>query len=152
MDFGSLFFVIGLLLIVGVYLARPFVDHRVERVSPAERELSALLARRDHILAQLADLEMDMEQGKLIESHYQAQRRDLLTQGAEVLRQIDALEQASPELKAASAEDDIEAAVARLRGVKPSQDQFCHACGAEIVSGDRFCAKCGADLTKAGVQ
>jgi hypothetical protein len=152
MDFGSLFFVIGLLLIVGVFLARPFIEHRVEAVSAAEREMSALLARRDHILAQMADLEMDMELGKLIDRHYQSQRRELLTQGAEVLRQIDALEQASPELLSSHADDEIEAAVARLRSLKPSQDQFCHACGEATVSGDRFCAKCGADLMEGGAQ
>jgi hypothetical protein len=152
MDFGSLFFVIGLMLIVGVYLARPLIEHSAERVSAAEREMSALLARRDHILAQLADLEMDFEQGKLIQSHYQAQRQELLARGADVLRQIDALEEASPELKSVTVDDEIEAAVARLRGAKPSSDRFCHACGEEIVTGDRFCAKCGVELLKGGAQ
>jgi hypothetical protein len=146
MDFGSLFFVIGLLLIVGVFLARPFIEHQGEVVSQSEREMSALRAQYDRYLSRLADLEMDMEQGKLIESHYQAQRRDLLSKGAEVLRQIDALEQASPELRSAPADDEIEAAVAKLRGITPSEDRFCHACGAAIVAGDRFCAKCGAEL------
>lgn len=152
MDFGSLFFVIGLLLVVGVFLARPFVEHQGEVVSQAEREMSALRAQYDRYLSRLTDLEMDMEQGKLIESQYLAQRREMLSQGAEVLRQMDALEQASPELRSAPADDEIEAAVARMRGVKPSQDRFCHACGAAIVAGDRYCAKCGADLVKDGAQ
>lgn len=152
MDFGSLFFVIGLLLVVGVYLALPFIDRQAEGVSQAEREMSALQAQRDRILSRLADLEMDMEQGKLLESHYLAQRQDLLTQGAEVLRQIDALVEAAPELKTETATDEIEAAVARLRGSKSPSDRFCHSCGAPIISGDRFCAKCGVDLGKGSAQ
>jgi predicted nucleic acid-binding Zn ribbon protein len=146
MDFGSLFFVIGLLLIVGVFLARPFIEHQGIMVSHAEREMSTLQAQRDRVLSRLSDLEMDMEQGKLIESQYLAQRKLLLTEGADVLRKIDALAEASPELKAASMKDDIEAAVARLRGGKTEGDRFCHSCGAAIVPGDRFCAKCGTEL------
>jgi hypothetical protein len=152
MDFGSLLFVIGLMLVVGVYLALPFIERKTEIVSPAEREMSALQAQQDRILSRLADLEMDMEQGKLLESHYLAQRRDLLTLGADILRQIDALSEAAPELDSSSMEDEIEAAVARLRGGKETSDRFCPSCGAAIVPGDLFCAKCGAGLGEGDAQ
>ena len=146
MDFGSLLFVIGLMLVVGVYLALPFIERQAVVASLAEREMSALQAKQDRILSRLADLEMDMEQDKLLESHYLAQRRDLLTAGADILRQIDALSEAAPELGSHSMDDEIEAAVARLRGGKGTSDRFCPSCGTAIVSGDLFCAKCGAEL------
>lgn len=149
---GSILFVVGLVLIVGVYLARPFIERQAEEVSQAEREMSALRAQQDRILSRLADLEMDMEQGKMLESHYRGQRSDLLTQGANVLRQIDALSEAAPELSSDSLENEIEAAVARLRDSTGTANHFCHSCGAVIVSGDRFCAKCGADLGEGGAQ
>jgi predicted nucleic acid-binding Zn ribbon protein len=152
MDFGSLLFVIGLLLVVGVYLALPFIERQAVVTSLAEREMSALQAQQDRILSRLADLEMDMEQDKLLESHYLAQRRDLLIAGADILRQIDALSEAAPELSSPSMDDEIEAAVARLRGSKGTSDRFCPSCGAAIVPGDQFCAKCGAGLGEGDAQ
>jgi uncharacterized Zn finger protein (UPF0148 family) len=46
--------------------------------------------------------------------------------------------------------DEIEAAVARLRGKSMiSADTHCPSCGVEVQQGDAFCTQCGVSLTVA---
>lgn len=112
MDIGSILLILGLLLLVALFIARPLMEKRSVVVSQEEHELSALLAERDRLLNALQELDFDYAMGKIPEEEYPAQRSVLLQRGAEVLRKLD-------ELQGTSAEQDadlrLEAAIAARR-------------------------------------
>lgn len=84
MDIGSILLILGLLLLVTLFIARPLMEKRSVVVSQEEHELSALLAERDRLLNALQELDFDYAMGKIPEEEYPAQRSVLLQRGAEV--------------------------------------------------------------------
>lgn len=104
MDIGSIFLILGLFLLVALFVARPLIEQRSTVVTREEHDYSALLAERDRLLNALQELDFDYTLGKIPEEDYPAQRASLLTRGANVLRQIDALQPEAPQ-------DDIEARI-----------------------------------------
>ena len=65
MDIGSLFLYPGHNLIpVLIFISRPLIEHKLSTSSQAEHELSALLARRDQVVATLQELDDDYNLGK----------------------------------------------------------------------------------------
>jgi hypothetical protein len=121
MEIGSIFLILALLLVVGLFVSRPFFDNKEERlISPsdqADHERSALLAEQDRILTALRELDFDYTLGKIPDEDYHPQRNALLQKGANLLRQIDALQ---PEVEAGDAETRLEAAIAARRMEKKS--------------------------------
>ena len=116
MDLGSIFLVLALFTLVGLFISRPFFE-RKEVVSGAETTLldhqrSALLAERDRILNALQELDFDYALGKIPEEDYPEQRSFLLQGGADVLRQLDALQE---EVASDDVEARLEAAIAARR-------------------------------------
>jgi hypothetical protein len=116
MDLGSILLGAALLIVVAFIVARPLLDRagaRDRAPGPAE----ALLFERERLLTALRDLDFDHATGKLVEEDYSAQRAQLVAQGAEVLRQLDALGPA-PDGDARPRVDhdsEIEQAIARRR-------------------------------------
>ncbi len=115
---GALLMVLAVAFLVGIYLGQPFlrrptVKKRKQDSDELERRRSAFLAEHDRILTSLQDLDFDHTLGKVPDEDYQGQRLVLLEEGAEVLRQLDALEP-QPQARE-SAEDRLEAAVAARR-------------------------------------
>jgi hypothetical protein len=92
MDIGSIFLILGLLLIVGLFIARPLLEERSAALSQEEHEISSLLAERDRLLTALQELDFDNTLGKIPEDEYPAQRALLVQRGVEVLRSLDALQ------------------------------------------------------------
>lgn len=117
MDIGSIFLILGLLVVVGIFISRPFFERQAKPVTQAEHQRSALLAERDRIINALQELDFDHAMGKLPEEDYPAQRALLLQQGADVLRQLDAFEPAVQRgALSEEAEARLEAAIAARRG------------------------------------
>ncbi len=163
MDIGSVLLILALAVLVGVFIAQPLLEHRSRAVTEAEQQRSALLAERDRILTALEELEFDYQLGKIPEEDYPLQRAALLKRGADVLRQLDALEGDTPtgqtdtERLAAALEarraqkqamldpdDEVEALLAARRARKREKAAgFCGQCGAPLHTGDRFCPRCG---------
>jgi rubrerythrin len=112
MDIGSLFLILGLLILVGLFVARPFFERTARAVSQEEQALSALMAERDRVLNALQELDFDFALQKIPEAEYPAQRAILLQKGVEILRQIDAYQ---PQAAATDVEARIEAAIAARR-------------------------------------
>lgn len=174
MDIGSIFLILGLFVLVGLFVGRPFLERKAVPVSPEDRQVSSLLAERDQILNALQELDFDYTLGKIPELEYPAQRSALLQRGADVLRQLDSLhpdnsnEDAEARLEAVIAarradlgvapngasgrlvhapDDDLEAVIAsRRRQHNEKAGGFCPKCGRPVQKSDRFCPKCGAIL------
>ena len=133
MDIGSIFLILALLVIVGVFISRPFFEPEGKMVnssnygrsslrfrsrrsetalSEEEHQFSALLAERDRLLNALHELDFDHTLGKIPEEDYPQQRAILLQRGADVLRKLDAMQKDSIE---DDAEARLEAAIAARR-------------------------------------
>jgi hypothetical protein len=116
MEIGSIFLILALLLAVGLFVGRPFIDNKkgllVSASDQADHERSALLAEQDRVMTALWELDFDFSLGKIPEEEYPAQRTALLHQGAQILRQLDALQ---PDLDVGDAESRLEAAIAARR-------------------------------------
>ncbi len=95
MEIGSVFLIVALLLLVGLFVGRPFMEEKPVKSSAVnlqEHERSALLAERDRLVTALKELEFDNLLHKIPEEDYPNQRARLLEQGAEVLRKLDDLQ------------------------------------------------------------
>jgi hypothetical protein len=144
MTISSILFGIGLALLAGVYVARPFRERSSRPAaaqSPGERQ--RLRAQKAAIYAAIREIDADVQVGKLEPDDHRVLRRRYLAEGVAVLKALDA-QPAGDQIDAA-----IEADVARLAGGEPLESPsgaFCPACGAPADAGDRFCGKCGASL------
>jgi hypothetical protein len=112
MDIGSIFLILALLILVGLFISRPLFERKAIAVSPEEHEFSFLMAERDRILTALQELDFDHTLGKIPEADYPAQRASLLQRGADILRQLDKYDHKSSQ---GDWESQIEAAIAARR-------------------------------------
>lgn len=120
MDIGSIFLILALLLLVGLFVSRPLLVRQqnlpIDGDQQVDHELSGLLAERDRVLTSLQELDFDYALGKIPEEDYPAQRARMLEYGAGVLRQIDQLQGVEAALPAQDeAEARLEAAIAARR-------------------------------------
>lgn len=112
MDIGSIFLILALLLLVGLFVSRPLFERKAVAVTREEHEHSFLMAERDRILTALQELDFDHSLGKIPEEDYPGQRSALLRRGADILRQLEQYEDKTSE---ADWESKIEAAIAARR-------------------------------------
>lgn len=105
MTTGSILITIALLLIVGLFIARPFLlpTPLPETVTVRER----LEAEKEALLARIRALDFDGETGKQNSEEWEGEREFLMQKAADVLHQLDETE----DVDAA-----IEAAVAKILG------------------------------------
>jgi rubrerythrin len=176
MELGSIFLLLAVVVLVGLYLYTPFMA-RTRRVTEESYEVSALLAERDRVINSLQELDFDNNLGKIPTDEYEPQRVLLLQKGADILRKLDELTPASPSptgkgargegdaesriekevsarradspVKAAElSDDDIESMLAaRRKQRKEKSAGFCPKCGKSVLVTDRFCPTCGKSLT-----
>jgi hypothetical protein len=169
MDIGSIFLILGLLVLVALFISQPLMKRNATMVTEVEHEYSALLAERDRILNTLRELDFDHALGKIPEGSYPSQRALLLQRGAVVLREIDEyhgdtgqedidtrLEAAIESLRADAKDpqdprlddDELESLIAlRRRARKGRSSGFCPQCGNALQQSDIFCPKCGTSLS-----
>lgn len=112
MDIGSILILLALLLLVGIFVARPILEHKGKIVGQEEHELSTLLAERDRALTALRELDFDYTLGKIPEEDYPAQRARMLQYGADILRKLDSY---APQPSVVAAEDRLEQAISARR-------------------------------------
>lgn len=158
MDAGTWLWVIALTILVASYIARPLIEKKALPISQEARRISMLQAERERLLSNLQELEMDFAIGKMANEEYQAQRSELISRGASILRQLDELSKGAATLRRGvpvdraaggmeALEAQIERAVARRRRTpRAAAAGFCAQCGNQVLDGDRFCARCGAAL------
>lgn len=168
MQIVSIFFALGILILVGVYLYMPFLERRARRVTEEEHETSTLMAERERVVNSLQELEFDYSLGKVPEEDYPAQRANLLQKGADVLRRLDELAPIKAQsdkdarLERAIAarrrngvgktenvtDDDLESMISsRRKSHKEKSAGFCPKCGKPVMASDKFCPACGKTLS-----
>jgi len=170
MELGSLFLVLAVIVIVGVYLYAPFTTHAHCARKIESNEVSALKAERDRVINSLQELDFDFNLGKIPAGEYPDQRATLLQKGADILRKLDELapvpsssinaesriEKATAAGRAdagsklpaiADSDDDIESMiVARRKQHDGKSAGFCPKCGRPVLVSDKFCPSCGKSL------
>lgn len=178
MDLGSIFLILALLILVVLFLSRPFFEiknPKNRRLSDSEdHEISTLLAERDRVLNALQELDFDFALGKIPEEDYPDQRAVLIQKGVVILRELDERQPDGSHGK--DVESRIEMAVAarradaspgeqggvalvpdnggpNLQGINPESDDIL-----EVMIANRrrqrngkaagFCPKCGGPVQK----
>jgi len=173
MDIGAIFLLLSVCLLVGLFVARPFMERqRISTTSGNDQELSSLLAERDRLIGALQELDFDFTLGKIPAPDYPAMRADLLRHASDVLRQLDTLQpQAAARVDAESrleaviaarradaaventvkqevTDEDIEELVAARRTARTEKAAgFCPKCGKPVLRSDRFCPACGKSIS-----
>ena len=117
MDVGSIFLILALVLVVALFVGRPFLQSRSvpqqsEATDLAEHRRSSLLAERDRLLTALQELDFDNRLGKIPSEDYQNTRTGLVQNAALVMRRLDEIQGVGIQ---DSAEDRIEQAIAARR-------------------------------------
>ena len=164
MDLIAFFLLLLLLAFVILFIVRPFGEARRLQKTEAGQELSTLLAERDRVLKGIQELDFDNSLGKIPADEYPTERQVLLKTGADVLRQIDALnpsrsilsQEMEESLRLAQAvsvipphpalvtDEDVEVLIAERRANrKEKMGGFCSKCGKPFLKSDRFCSCCG---------
>jgi rRNA maturation endonuclease Nob1 len=132
---ASFFFIAFLLaLLVGAFIARPFMNPASAARPTAEAE--ALHTEREAVLTALRDLDFDHTTGKIADADYAPQREALVARGVALLQQLEA--QPAAPFTDEALETEIRAARQHIRA--------CPQCHAPASPADKFCAKCGAAL------
>ena len=172
MDIGAIFLLLSVCLLVGLFVARPFMERRFVSSSGGDQALSSLLAERDRLISALQDLDFDFTLGKIPAQDYPAMRANLLQRASDVLRNLDALQpqtagraDAESRVEAVIAarrvdaaidnsksstvsDDDIEELVAARRTARKEKSAgFCPKCGKPVLRSDRFCPSCGKSIS-----
>jgi hypothetical protein len=129
MDLGSIFLIMAGVLLVILFIGRPFMDRRggdallVDQKTTGEEDhqRSALLAERDRLLTTIQELDFDFALGKIPAEDYPPQRELLLQYGIELLRKLDTLDKDTLD---EAVEERLEEAIAARRAVAPLPGAF----------------------------
>jgi len=144
MEIASILLGLALLIVVGLFVGKPFLTDPTPRRQLTPRQ--QLFARKAMLLNDLRDLEFDHDTNKMPDDVYEFQRAALVKETAVVLKELD-----SPK-DGKTVDDDIEAAIARAKSGKPTgskkketsgKNVFCANCGKPMDSDDKFCTTCG---------
>jgi hypothetical protein len=151
---------IGVIMAAGAgwYVSRPLLQ--TKRMPTTDAPIQSMEVQRDSLYAQISELDLDHATGKTNDEDYQQVRTGLVTQAADMLRQIDG--QKPP---AKTRDVDVEALIAARRKTtaqpagKADLDQqieaaikarrsgiVCPNCGKLATADDVFCSRCGTSL------
>jgi hypothetical protein len=96
MTTGSILLILGLFILVAIFVATPLI--RGERLGAGlDPERSHWIAERERTLDALLELDFDQQLGKVPPDVYAEQRQGLMRQGAEALKQLEALGEGAEE-------------------------------------------------------
>ncbi|MBS1249531.1 MAG: hypothetical protein MAG431_01111 [Chloroflexi bacterium] len=150
MTISAIFILLAILLLVALYISRPFLEKAPQKATPHKEGQSSLLAERERLLSAIEELDFDHELGKVTEEEYAHRRQALLEDGASILQQLEEKGELPAEQPAQTpqATDDLEALIAarrnEIRGER--EGAFCTKCGQAVQTSDKFCPHCGEEL------
>lgn len=123
------------------FLSAPLRQSRPEPETVSD-ETSPFAVEREAIRRSLADLDEDLETGKLSAEDHAAMRDELRARAAKLL----VAEREAP--RRAERGRDEAAGAPPEAAAAPGNPKFCSACGVPVRPGDRFCSQCGAELQR----
>lgn len=112
---GSILLGGALILIVILFLARPFAVAEDEERRIGREAVDALLLRKESLLREIRELDEDYEAAKVAPEMYQRARPAMVKQAALVMKQLDDAGYVEAAPVPANVDAQIEAAVRRLR-------------------------------------
>ncbi len=141
---GSILLGLALLIVLGLFLARPILTAQPPSKTFLVRR-QQLEAEKEVYLNEIRALDFDHDTGKVPTEVYEQQRAQLLSEAAVILKELDQLPPVDGDVNS-----QIEAAVTERRRQhtlsQNGQAGFCTQCGQPLDAGDRFCARCGQPL------
>jgi hypothetical protein len=172
---GSILLGAALVIIVLLYLARPFAMPEDEAARIDREEIDALLLRKESLLRDIRELDDDYESFKVAPEMYQRTRPQLVKQAALIMKRLDEhgyvtageeaipvdidaqIEAAIQRARAPQLDEQIEAAILQARATAGPATatatqagngaiRFCPQCGRRVDADDRFCPSCGRNL------
>ena len=113
-------------------------DDTLESAIIEETEWDLLQRKKEVILGNIQDLDFEYKCGKLSEEDYQRIRKDMSTEAAAVLQEIENIESAK----------DLDALIRREISARKTKSKTtaCSSCGASNPPSNKFCAECGAKI------
>jgi rubrerythrin len=156
MEPGAIFLLLFVLVIVALFVARPFTSHWHANAQSSSK-ISSLLAEKERTLTALMDLDFDNGIGKIPAEEYSVQRASLIQKGSDILQQLDEIQSVrsapvdtmidpaeAESIVAQLSEEDLEELIAKRRSMRQQKTAgFCHKCGKPILQSDQFCPSCG---------
>jgi hypothetical protein len=163
MEIGTLILLLALLLIIVMFIVRPFFDipyHAVRSMEPVKTNhneqvtQSILLAKQKQIITRIEEIENDFLQGKIPDILYKPAREELVREGAEIIRQLEQIYTSNnvDELNQDYQIDEqqgehIEGLISEHRKNRlEKMIGFCPKCGKPAQISDEFCSRCGYKL------
>lgn len=147
MTLTSLIIVLFIFVISGLIVLRPFLDQVSGKISPVSGVYDSLLAERERLLSSIEELDLDLELNKISGKEHALDRNLLLTQAADVLKELDKYSKPKAAQKGKSKkgkEDDLEKMIEeRRKKLQEDQAVTCSSCGKPIGADDQFCSHCG---------
>ena len=151
MGVSSFLIVLVIFILTGVIIIHPFLVETDTRGAPVPEKYDSLTAERERLLSSIEDLDLEFDLEKISSREHTRNRDILLSQAAEIIKQVDKLEKKIPAHKrissAQDSEDDLEKMIeARRRELKGDKSNFCPHCGKAVKPEDQFCGQCGEKL------
>lgn len=141
MAIGSILLGLALLIVVGLFLARPLLIAKPQPTKQLTRR-QQLEQNKDAYLSEIRALDFDHETGNIPQEVYEQQRAQLVQEAAAILKELDDLPAEDGDVYS-----QLEAAVAARRHQHAMSSnghaRYCTQCGQPLDAGDKFCSRCG---------
>ncbi len=170
MDLGAILLTVAASILIGLFVARPFIQFRKNPgIQNSDHDRSALLANRERLIEAIQELDFDHTLGKIPAEDYPGMRSILVKKAALVIKDLDTLQSSGQSdqdivtslefevskkrtdgLSTTSTpkpmvdDEDIEELIAARRAARKEKSAgFCPNCGKPILKSDKFCPSCG---------
>jgi hypothetical protein len=150
MTLPSFIIVLFIFILSGVIVLRPFLEQKQAKIPSKAGVYDSLLAERERLLSAIEELDLDLELSKISPGEHAQDRNLLLSQAADVLKELDRYSKPKKTKKATASvkdvgEDELEKMISERRmQLKEEKADLCSSCGDPISPDDQFCSHCGA--------